>query len=197
MRRLLNSTVAILFLSWTHFGVAAAPSSFEIGGGIITWGKPKDEVRIGAGYRLPQFPGNDIVILFATATTNYIGATTNYTADLVKPEVEQLFEYRLRRIRDDQEVKLRPEGKKFGQPLQTSMTRRRRINRHLWHLGHPKAEPHQLALIPIDKCFWLEETGDYELEIRPRLLKWDGEKLTPVPFDPIKIKLHLTANQGQ
>ena len=61
----------------------------------------------------------------------------------------------------------------------------------------------------------MKEAGDYELEMRPRLLKEAGKKrenfrslfspfrasqadiiLLPVLFDVIKIKLHLSANSS-
>jgi hypothetical protein len=51
-----------------------------------------------------------------------------------------------------------------------------------------------LGGVKIDDCFLVKEANDYELEIRLRLLKEVGNKLVPVFFNPMKMKLHLVAN---
>ena len=52
-----------------------------------------------------------------------------------------------------------------------------------------------LGFFKIDECFIVEQDGDYELEVLPRLLKEStNNKLVPVLFQPIKIKLHLLRN---
>ena len=61
---------------------------------------------------------------------------------------------------------------------QTDMSNSKRISLEL--LGQ-LLEPEQIAWFKIDKCIGIKEDGDYELEIRPRLLKENGEKPVHIP----------------
>jgi len=153
----------------------------------IIWGKPQDGVRIGVQHNTKhhtRFAKNGLVVV-------YVKRATNYLRNLVLPsEVYQRLDYSLLST-NLQPVKLTNEGKKYGAKLKTGMPRWKRISLQLKNLGD---EPQQMVFFHIDKCFVLTEPGEYELSIRPRLLKENGKDLLPVTFDPIKLRMGLLSN---
>jgi|WetSurMetagenome_2_1015567.scaffolds.fasta_scaffold753508_1 hypothetical protein len=163
------------------------------------WGLPKAGARIGAKRLDWTGTSNGIVII-------YVVRTTNYMKDLVIPaNPYQCLDYSLRGT-NSLLVEPTQLGKGFGASLETTMPRWRRVSHELKNLGD---EPQQVASFKIDECFTVREAGDYELEIRPRLLREIGNKakttltpfggsdtmqLQPVLYDPIKLRLHLVRN---
>jgi len=159
---------------------AAQASPLHLRAGDIQWSEAREGVKVGIRWNTEQFPGNGAIIV-------YVAQATTYSNNLVDPEADQRFEYALRDA-DGKPVELTKEGKKYGAALQTSMSRSRRISRQirLW-----VNEPYQLAVFRMDDCFELTKAGEYEFEIRLRLLKESGKELLPVIFDPIKRRLRL------
>ena len=184
--------LAILIL-----GLCVAPS--KAADHDLVWGPPKAGARIGVE-RLGWTGTRNGVVMF------YVARTTNYMKDLVLPaNACQRFDYSLRWT-NSQLVEPAQFGKRFGASLDTSMPRWKRISNELKDLGD---EPQQVAFFAIDESFAIREAGDYELEIRPRLLREIGEKarttlspfggsdtmqLEPVIYDPIKLRLQLHRN---
>ena len=123
----------------------------------------------------------------------YVAPSTNYAKNLVEPEFKQALELALRDSSNNL-VEPKPGSTRYGAALQTKMSRSRWISRQLRFLGQ---EESVLGGVKIDDCFLVKETNDYELEVRARLLKEVGNKLVPVSFTPMKIKLHLVANTAK
>jgi hypothetical protein len=164
----------------------------------VVWGAPQAGVRIGVQRAASTGSTNGVIII-------YVARSTNYMRDLVIPaDAFQSFDYSLRWT-NAQLVKPTTTGRRYGASLDTEMPRWRRINNELQNLGD---EPQQMAWFRLDECFTVTQTGEYELEIRPRLLRENGKKrviipspfkgedviLVPVLFDPIRLRLHLEAN---
>lgn len=178
MRQRILTSLLVLFVLYCTPLVAAEDS--------IAWGNPREGVKIGI-QRSISIPGNGVVIV-------YVQQVTNYLRNLVLPsESYQRFDFSLVAT-NLPTIKKTDEGKKYGEKLQTSMPRRRIRVYHLkYYLGN---EPQQIGFFYFDKCFILKEAGEYELEIRPRLLKEEGKKLVPVIFEPIKLRVPLSANSN-
>jgi hypothetical protein len=72
------------------------------------------------------------------------------------------------------------------------MPRSRRIRMELKHLDYA---PSEIAAFDIDKVFVIDESREYELEIRCRLLtRRKSNELVPIAFRGITVKLRLAAN---
>jgi hypothetical protein len=176
----INSTLAIhairlLALVSSSLGVSAAPP-------VIHWGEAQHGVQLGIGV-IQGFGKNGSIAV-------YVRPAANYAKNLVVPAPSQRFEVSLRDSSNNL-AEPKPGATKFGAQLETRMSGRDKIRRELrfldeegWPLGGPR----------IDDCFLLKESGDYELEVKVRLLKETGEKLVPVMFSPMKMKLHVVAN---
>jgi len=158
---------------------------FNLPAADIQWSELREGVRIGVQWEKEHFPGNGIAMI-------YVSPTTNYSKNLVVPEPNQEFEYVLKDLNGNL-MKLTKEGEKYGVQLQTSMSRSRKISRQV---RFPGDERIQLTGCYIDRIFELKQSGEYELEIRVRLLKEDGKKLIPIIFNPIKIKVMLSSNSS-
>ena len=152
---------------------------------VIQWGGAQEGIKIGIAF-LDGFGANGCLAI-------YVAPSTNYAKNLVKPEIRQALELALRDSSNNL-VEPKPGSIRYGAQLQTKMSRSRRISRQLRFLGQ---EESVLGGVKIDDCFLVKETNDYELEVRARLLKEVGNKLVPVSFTPMKIKLHLVANTAK
>ena len=149
---------------------------------VIRWGEPEQGIQVGMAV-IEGFGRNGGLAIYARPATNY-------AKNLVAPMINQALDLVLRDSSNNV-VKPRPGGAKFGVQLQTKMSRNSKVSRQL---RFPDAEGRPLGGVNIDDCFPVKETGDYELEIKVRLLKEAGGKLVPVLFAPIRMKLHLVAN---
>ena len=148
----------------------------------VRWGEPEQGIQVGMAV-IEGFGKNGALAIYARPATNY-------AKNLVAPMINQALDLVLRDSSNNV-VKPRPGGAKFGVQLQTKMSRHARISRQLRFLDE---EGWPLGGVNIDDCFLVKEPGDYELEVRIRLLKETGEKLVPIFFVPLKTKLHLMPN---
>jgi hypothetical protein len=149
---------------------------------VIQWGGAQEGIKIGIAL-LDGFGANGCIAI-------YVAPGTNYAKNLVKPEFNQALELVLRDSSNNL-VELKAGGTTYGAKLQTKMSRSRWISGQLRSLDR---EGLPLGGVKIDDCFLVSEAGEYELEVRVRLLKEVGKELVPVFFTPMKMKLHLVSN---
>ena len=149
---------------------------------VIQWEGAQEGIKISLAL-LDGFGANGCIAI-------YVAPSTNYAKNLVEPEFKQALELVLRDGSNNL-VEPKPGGIRYGAELQTKMSRSRWISRQLRSFDQEGLE---LGGVKIDDCFLVKESNDYELEVRVRLFKEVGDKLVPVFFNPIKLKLHLVAN---
>lgn len=188
----------VVFCVW-NISLFASPHS-------IFWSKSsKGGVTVGVAH-MKEFPGNGAIAIFAIGSTNY-------TKWMVLPiKMEERLGFNLRGT-NSQSVEMTDLGKKFGMQPRMDISRHERISHELEFL---RDQPQQIGFFYIDQCFIIKSPGEYELEVRPQLLKEDGKKpesenppesvrdlfkrndviLKPVIFDPIRIKLRLSGNSS-
>ena len=152
---------------------------------VVRWGDAQEGIQVGIAL-MEGFGRNGALAIHARPATNY-------AKNLVVPELSQAIGLVLRDSSNNV-VKPKPDGTKFGAPLQTKMSGRSRTRQELRFLD---LEGWVLGGVKIDDCYLVKEKQDYELEIRVRLLKEAGENLVPVLFTPIKIILHLVPNTAK
>ena len=155
------------------------------GQSTIIWGNVVDGVRIGIEHDAEHFPGNGAINL-------YVQRMTNYANNLVMPELKQFCEFVLNPT-NSEILKLTAEGSAFGERLRTTMSRSRRISRQIRFSG---PEPIRVAGFYLDRCLTVHESNIFEIEVRLKLLKEVGRNLSPLLFEPIKLRLRLKANRA-
>jgi hypothetical protein len=149
----------------------------------IQWGGQQNGIKLGVAV-LQGFGANGELAIYATPATNY-------PRNLVVPKLSQAFEVVLRDTGDNV-IEPKAGAPKLGEPVQSRMPGSLRIRRELRFIGQ---EDKVLGGVKIDDVFLISEPKDYELQITIRMLKEEGSELRPVVFTPIKMKLHLVANE--